>query len=207
MQKKIRVTKPGKQRKMLYNAPLHIRQKIMVAHLSQELIASKGIKSLPLRKGDTIQVIRGDNKGFEGKISRVDLKRYRIFIEGLTREKVDGTNIFVSVHPSKVILKKLNLDDKWRKAIIERKKPLKPLKKDKAVESKSQKSTMKSSKQPSIEQKVKTSTKNLQKKTVDDTKIKKPKKDKIATKKVEGSKTIKKTRSKRKTESKIKEGK
>ncbi len=207
MQKKIPVTKPGKQRKMLYNAPLHIRQKIMAAHLSQELIASKGIKSLPLRKGDTIQVIRGDNKGFEGKISRVDLKRYRIFIEGLTREKVDGTNIFVSVHPSKVILKKLNLDDKWRKAIIKRKKPLKPLKKEKTVESKSQKSTMKSSKQPSIEQKVKTSTKNLQKKTVDDKKIKKPQKDKIATKKVEGSKTIKKTRSKRKTESKIKEGK
>ena len=171
----------------------------MAAHLSQELIASKGIKSLPLRKGDTIQVIRGDNKGFEGKISRVDLKRYRIFIEGLTREKVDGTNIFVSVHPSKVILKKLNLDDKWRKAIIERKKPLKPLKKDKAVESKSQKSTMKSSKQPIIEQKVKTSTKNLPKKTVDDKKIKKPKKDTIATKKVEGSNTIKKMRSKRKT--------
>ena len=207
MKKKIPVTKPGKQRKMLYNAPLHLRQKIMAAHLSTELIASKGIKSLPLRKGDTIQVIRGDNKGFEGKISRVDLKRYRIFIEGLTREKVDGTNIFVSVHPSKVIIKKLNLDDKWRKAIIERKRPLKPLKKEKTVEAKPQKSTKKSSSQPSIEQKVKTSTTNLQKKTVADKKMKKPEKDKKATKKVEGSKTIKKTSSKRKTESKIKEGK
>ena len=207
MKKKIPVTKPGKQRKMLYNAPLHLRQKIMAAHLSTELIASKGIKSLPLRKGDTIQVIRGDNKGFEGKISRVDLKRYRIFIEGLTREKVDGTNIFVSVHPSKVIIKKLNLDDKWRKAIIERKRPLKPLKKEKTVEAKPQKSTKKSSSQPSIEQKVKTPTTNLQKKTVADKKIKKHEKDKKATKKVEGSKTVKKTSSKRKTESKIKEGK
>lgn len=207
MQKKIPVTKPGKQRKMLYNAPLHLRQKIMAAHLSPELIASKGIKSLPIRKGDTIQVIRGDNKGFEGKISRVDLKRYRIFIEGLTREKVDGTNIFVSVHASKVIIKKLNLDDKWRKAIVERKKPLKQLKKEKTVEDKPQKSTKKSSSQPSIEQKVKNSTENPQKKTVADKKIKKPKKDIKATKKVEGSKTIKKTRSKRKTESKIKEGK
>lgn len=207
MKKKIPVTKPGKQRKMLYNAPLHLRQKIMAAHLSTELIASKGIKSLPLRKGDTIQVLRGDNKGFEGKISRVDLKRYRIFIEGLTREKVDGTNIFISVHPSKVIIKKLNLDDKWRKAIIERKRPLKPLKKEKTVEAKPQKSTKKSSSQPSIEQKVKTSTTNLKKKTVADKKMKKPEKDKKATKKVEGSKTIKKTSSKRKTESKIKEGK
>ena len=190
MQKKIPVTKPGKQRKMLYNAPLHLRQKIMAAHLSPELIASKGIKSLPIRKGDTIQVIRGDNKGFEGKISRVDLKRYRIFIEGLTREKVDGTNIFVSVHPSKVIIKKLNLDDKWRKAIVERKKPLNQIKKDKKIRAKTTASTKKSSDQSSAEKKVKKSekTKKITKKAVDST-------------------TVKKTRYKRKTESKIKEGK
>lgn len=186
MQKKIPVTKPGKQRKMLYNAPLHLRQKIMAAHLSPELIASKGIKSLPIRKGDTIQVIRGDNKGFEGKISRVDLKRYRIFIEGLTREKVDGTNIFVSVHPSKVIIKKLNLDDKWRKAIIERKKPLNQIKKAKDIKAKPTKLTKKSSDQSSVEKKVTKSEK---------------------TKKEVGPNTVKKTRSKRKTKSKIKEGK
>ena len=186
MQKKIPVTKPGKQRKMLYNAPLHLRQKIMAAHLSPELIASKGIKSLPIRKGDTIQVIRGDNKGFEGKISRVDLKRYRIFIEGLTREKVDGTNIFVSVHPSKVIIKKLNLDDKWRKAIVERKKPLNQIKKAKDIKAKPTKLTKKSSDQSNVEKKVTKSEK---------------------TKKEVGSNTVKKTRSKRKTESKIKEGK
>jgi len=186
MQKKIPVTKPGKQRKMLYNAPLHLRQKIMAAHLSPELIASKGIKSLPIRKGDTIQVIRGDNKGFEGKISRVDLKRYRIFIEGLTREKVDGTNIFVSVHPSKVIIKKLNLDDKWRKAIVERKKPLNQIKKAKKIKAKPTKLTKKSSDQSNVEKKVTKSEK---------------------TKKEVGSNTVKKTRSKRKTESKIKEGK
>jgi large subunit ribosomal protein L24 len=124
MQATKRVKNPRKQRKMLYNAPAHIRHKFLGAHLSNELIASRGIKTLPVRKGDTIRIVRGDNAGFEGKVSRVDLKRYRIFVEGLTREKVDGTNIFVSVHPSKVIIRSLNLDDKWRKAIVERKQAL-----------------------------------------------------------------------------------
>lgn len=116
------VKSPRKQRKQLYTAPAHLRHKFMSAPLSQELASSKGVKSLPVRKGDTVQVIRGDHKGFEGKVNRVDLKRQRIFIEGLTREKVDGTTIFVPVHPSKVILKNLKLDDKRRQEIVERKK-------------------------------------------------------------------------------------
>jgi large subunit ribosomal protein L24 len=124
MQATKRVKNPRKQRKMLYNAPAHMRHKFLGARLSNELIASRGIKTLPVRKGDTIRIVRGDNAGFEGKVSRVDLKRYRIFVEGLTREKVDGTNIFVSVHPSKVMIRSLNLDDKWRKAIVERKQAL-----------------------------------------------------------------------------------
>jgi ribosomal protein L24 len=66
--------------------------------------------------------MRGDRKGFEGKIARIDRKKYRIYVEGLTREKVDGTTIFVPMHPSKVMITRLNLDDKWRKKILERKK-------------------------------------------------------------------------------------
>jgi len=126
-------TNPGKQRKKLFNAPAHIRHKHMAAPLSTELANSKGAKTLPVRRGDTVRIMRGDNKGFEGKISRVDLKAYRIYLEGLTREKVDGTNIFLAVHPSKVQIRNLNLDDKWRKNILERKTaPVKKTKKQKA---------------------------------------------------------------------------
>jgi large subunit ribosomal protein L24 len=106
---------------------------MMAAPLAPELI-SKGAKTLPVRKGDTVRVVRGDHIGFEGKVNRVDLKRYHIFLEGLTREKVDGTNIFVSVHPSKVMIKSLKLDDKWRKAILENKKELVATKKETKVE-------------------------------------------------------------------------
>src|SRR3990170_1663941 len=126
------VKNPKKQRKQLFNAPAHQRHKLMAAPLSAELIASKGVKSLPVRKGDTIRVMRGDHKGFEGKISRVDLKNFRVYVEGLTREKVDGTTIFVSVHPSKVMIRNIGLDDKWRKEILKRKQEL-PAREEKVV--------------------------------------------------------------------------
>jgi len=112
---------PGKQRKRHFNAPAHIRHKMMAAPLSAELTASRGAKTMPVRKGDTVRIQRGDNKGFEGKVSRVDLKAYRIYMEGLTREKVDGTNIFLPIHPSKVEIRNLTLDDKLRKKVVDRK--------------------------------------------------------------------------------------
>jgi large subunit ribosomal protein L24 len=132
VQKTSRVKNPGKQRKRLFNAPAHIRHKLMSAPLSNELAASRGAKTLPVRKGDTVRIQRGDHKGFEGKISRVDRKEYRIYLEGLTREKVDGTNIFLPIHPSKVEIRNLNLDDKIRKATLDRKQEIaKPVKEQK----------------------------------------------------------------------------
>ena len=118
------VTKPAKQRKMLFQAPAHIRHKLFAASLSAELRATHGAKTFPVRSGDTVRIMRGDHKGFEGKITRVDTKKFRIYVEGLTREKVDGTTVFAPIHPSKVVITHLNLDDKWRKKVLERKKKL-----------------------------------------------------------------------------------
>lgn len=124
-QKFIQSSKPSKQRKRLFQAPDHIRYKHLSAPLSPELRREHGVRSLPLRSGDTVRVMRGDYKGFEGKVLRVDREEYQIYIEGLTREKVDGTTVFTPIHPSKVMITKLNLDDKWRKNILERKKKAK----------------------------------------------------------------------------------
>jgi len=112
---------PRKQRKFLYNAPLHIRNKLMTAPLSPDLRIKYGVKKLPVRKGDTVVVTRGDYKDLEGKVVKVDLKKYRIHIEGVTREKTDGSTVYYPVHPSNVMITKLDLSDKWRKKIIERK--------------------------------------------------------------------------------------
>jgi large subunit ribosomal protein L24 len=117
----MKTTKPTKQRKRLYQAPLNERYKRFSAPLSSKLKESHGTNSVPVRNGDTVMIMRGDRKGSEGKVTQINRKKYRIFIEGATREKVDGTSIPVPIHPSKVMITRLNLDDKWRKKILERK--------------------------------------------------------------------------------------
>ncbi len=112
--------KPKKQRKFLYNAPLHLRHKMVSAHLSRELREKYGFRSIPLRKGDKVRVVRGDYRGKEGKVAEVDLKSYRVHIEGVTHKKVDGTEVYYPVHPSNLVVVDLDTSDDMRMKIIER---------------------------------------------------------------------------------------
>lgn len=151
----VSVTKPGLQRKRLFQAPLHLRYKQFAAPLSPELRTSRGFNSLPLRKGDTVRVMRGDRKGIEGKVSKVDRKRYRLSVEGVTREKVDGTAIPVLIHPSKVMIINLNLDDKWRRDLLNRKKAkFKGDAEEKPAETEEKKSREEKAKRPKTRKKV-----------------------------------------------------
>jgi large subunit ribosomal protein L24 len=172
-------TKPTTQRKRFFQAPDHKRHKLFGAPLSPELRKSHGVKTLPVRSGDTVRIVRGDHKGVEGKITRIDSRSYRIYVEGLTREKVDGTAIFVPIHPSKVTITNLNLDDKWRKEILKRKE--RAAKKEKRVTEKPPKAVA-IAKEEILEEKVPAEEKPKEKKprTKKKTTIKKP-----ATKKTE----------------------
>lgn len=117
----MKTIKPRKQRKRLFQAPHHERYKRFSATLSAALKKSHNTNSLPVRTGDSVKIMRGDRKGFEGKVSRIDRTKYRVFIEGVTREKVDGTTMLVPIHPSKVMITRLSLEDKWRREILKRK--------------------------------------------------------------------------------------
>ncbi len=110
----MKTVQPRKQHKMLYNMPAHRRGRLFSAALSASLKMTHNVNAVPVRTGDTVRIMRGDKKGTEGKIARVDRKKIRIFVEGVTREKVDGTAIQFPIHPSKVMITNLNLDDKWR---------------------------------------------------------------------------------------------
>lgn len=112
--------KPSKQRKAQLNAPLHKREKLVSAPLSKELRNKYGIRNLPVRVGDTVKVVRGSYAGKEGKVVKVIRKTQRLHIEGLTRERADGTPVYIPIHASKVVITKLELKDEERKKIIER---------------------------------------------------------------------------------------
>lgn len=115
-------SKPSKQRKFRANAPLHIRHKFVSAHLSKELRKQLGRRSLPLRKGDEVKIMRGKFAGTAGKISEVDLKRLKIFLENIKRKQVSGKEVPIPLEPSNIMITSPNLDDKMRKKVIDRKK-------------------------------------------------------------------------------------
>ena len=104
----------------MYTAPLHMRRKILSAHLSKELREKYKTRSFSVRKGDEVEVMRGEFKKKRGKISRVDLSRYKVYIEGMTIKRTDGTERQVAFHPSNLKIINLNLDDRRRVKILER---------------------------------------------------------------------------------------
>jgi len=106
---------PRKQRKALYTAPKHHRQKMMKAHMSDELFGKYGVRSWTVRKGDIVKVMRGKFKGHEGKVVEVNLKNMRVAVEGVTVRKVDNTAVQYWIHPSNLLLVKLDLSDPKRK--------------------------------------------------------------------------------------------
>merc|ERR1712167_134797 len=119
-----------KSRKAHFSAPSSVRRTLMGGHLNKELSQKYHVKSIPIRKDDEVIVVRGSNKGREGKVIQVYRKKYVIHIERVTREKSNGSTVNVGIHPSNVTITKLKLD-KDRRAILDRKDTTKELAKGK----------------------------------------------------------------------------
>jgi len=113
-------TRPGKQRKMLFNAPLHKKRKWLSSHLEENLLLKYDRRNMPVIKGDTIKVMRGSYKGHEDKVAKVDVKSGYVEVEGVTIIKADGKKIPKLLHASSLLITKLNLTDKWRRANLEK---------------------------------------------------------------------------------------
>jgi len=114
-------SKPKKQRKYRLNAVLHVKQKFMHSHLSKELVKKHGKRSMGLRKGDKVKILRGQFKKHEGKVERIDMKNTRVFVNGTESVKKDGTKKLLGMNPSNLMITELSLEDKSRQKIIERK--------------------------------------------------------------------------------------
>jgi large subunit ribosomal protein L24 len=105
------------------NAPLHVKRKMLSAHLSDDLRKEFGKRSARVCKGDTVVVVRGneDIRGIEGKVLSVYTQTGRVSVEGVTIKSADGTEKERPVHASNLVIVKLNLDDAWRKEALSRK--------------------------------------------------------------------------------------
>jgi len=113
---------PRKQRKYLYNAPLNLRRKFVSCLLSEELRKKINKRNVPIIKDDEVKIMRGQYKGKIGKITKVNIKKIRVYIDQAYRLKLDGSKSFYPIHPSNLMIINLNLKDKKRKAKLEGKK-------------------------------------------------------------------------------------
>merc|ERR1711981_5709 len=109
-----------KARKAHFQSTSSERRILMSATLSTELRQKHNVRSMPLRKDDEVEIMRGFFKGRSGRILSCYLRKFLIHVDRITREKANGATVHVGVNPSKVQIIKLKMP-KDRKQILERK--------------------------------------------------------------------------------------
>ena len=98
----------------LIHIPKHQRDKMVGAVLEDSLRKQYGRKNIRVVKGDSVRVMRGEYKGVEGKVEKVNTEHATFHIEGVQREKIRGGQVKVPIHSSNVMVISLNLDDSYR---------------------------------------------------------------------------------------------
>src|SRR4051812_17623568 len=67
-----------KCRKAHFSAPSSVRRKIMSANLSKENREKYKCRSLPIRKDDEVEIVRGSSKGKTGRVVSVYRRKFVI---------------------------------------------------------------------------------------------------------------------------------
>eukprot|EP00669_Euglena_mutabilis_P001513 TRINITY_DN1193_c0_g1_i2.p2 TRINITY_DN1193_c0_g1~~TRINITY_DN1193_c0_g1_i2.p2 ORF type:complete len:213 (-),score=75.35 TRINITY_DN1193_c0_g1_i2:187-825(-) len=110
----------SRDRQDMLIAPWTERRKFMSSPLSKELRAEHGVRTMVVRKGDTVRVRAGDFKNTLGKVTESDIKALRVYVEGIDRRKNNGKMVPVALHPSQLEITTIVLDDPLRKEILDR---------------------------------------------------------------------------------------
>ncbi len=117
----IRSKQPRKQRKYRHNAPLHIKKKFLSVNFTKELREKYNKRNLTVIKGDKVKIMRGQFKGKEGIVEKVDVRNIKILVQGAEMIKKDGSKVNYPISPSNLMITELKLDDEKRKASLARK--------------------------------------------------------------------------------------
>jgi len=108
--------KPSKMRKYQYTLPMHRASKAVAAHLSEKLAEELKKRSIGVRKGDTVKVMRGEFKGKEAKIISVDRKKRKVHLEKIVKKKSNGQEWQVPIDASNILIIDLERSDRKRTA-------------------------------------------------------------------------------------------
>ncbi|MEI7961595.1 MAG: 50S ribosomal protein L24, partial [archaeon] len=76
-------------------------------------------RSIGVRKGDTVKIMRGEFSKKEGNISSVNRKKRKIYVEKIVKKKSNGKEYEVPIDASNVLI--IDLDKTDRKRIAKKK--------------------------------------------------------------------------------------
>ncbi len=119
MTKKPSSKSPRKQRRRITQSPLHAHKEMLRCRLDEMLREEYGVRSMVIRKGDLVRIMRGQFRDTEAKVTRVDYREIRVYVDAATTAKADGKEAPIPLHPSNLMIVKLELDND-RKRVLER---------------------------------------------------------------------------------------
>jgi len=118
---------PRKQRLARYTAPYHRRHREMSAPVDKglrERQLARGFmypRSMPVRKGDRVLIVRGEGKTKSASVvAKVDRKARKIYVEGFTYFKSDGTELQRPIDPSNLVIINPDWSDIYRRKLLTR---------------------------------------------------------------------------------------
>lgn len=118
---------PRKQRLARYTAPYHRRHREMSAPVDKGLRKrqlARGFmypRSMPVRKGDRVLIVRGEGKTKSTSVvAKVDRKARKVYVEGFTYFKSDGTELQRPIDPSNLVIINPDWSDIYRRKLLTR---------------------------------------------------------------------------------------
>ena len=108
------------QRKLQLGAPSSVKRKLMSSHLNKSLRDQYKIRSLPIKRGDEVKILKGKGKGKTGKVVQVYRRRNVIYVDKVQREKQNGQTVFLPIKPSYCLIEKLLINKDRTKTIEKR---------------------------------------------------------------------------------------
>ena len=118
---------PRKQRLARYTAPYHRRHREMSSPIDKglrERQLTRGFmypRAMPVKKGDRVMIVRGEGKSKSATaVSLVDRKARKVYVEGFTYFKSDGTELQRPIDASNLVIINPDWSDIRRRKILNR---------------------------------------------------------------------------------------
>ena len=98
--------KPDTERTIRYQSSLNKKRDFLHVHVSKDLAKrlARKKRSLLVRKGDEVKVMRGSSKGKTGQVVRVNHNESKVYVEGVTKRTAKGREIPAALEPSNLLL-------------------------------------------------------------------------------------------------------